>query len=387
MSTVTHLIKLKNPTTKKHKEWLSAQEKYADCVNQCVERLLKGETLSSKNVSVDLKSAVINEAIRRAKKAVSDYKENVAGSIPKFKNQLPISINNQNWDTKENNGKWYIGFVIGDKKKYIPVEQNKIVETFFPYFQQNITKETKEVKNKKTGKKTLKEVRVDQNREFRGTIQLLRKGKEWYIAIPIEISAPITTYSVLPQQIIGVDLGLRHLAVISELKSGKRQCFSGKEVGYIRRHFRSLRRSFGKKKALRAMKRLGKKESRWMEDYNRKLAKKIVDFALEFDRPVIKMEKLYNIRQTCKSMKKADKTIHSWAFYQLQQFIEERAAKCHVQVLYVDPKYTSQMCNECGHTEKANRNKDKFKCKKCNYTCQADLNASKNIASSTSLAV
>ncbi|WCK53343.1 transposase [Aneurinibacillus sp. Ricciae_BoGa-3] len=142
---------------------------------------------------------------------------------------------------------------------------------------------------------------MDKNRENRSIIQLLRKGSDWYLAIPVEISCEITTFSIVPQTFIGVDVGLRHLAVISEPKSGKRQYFSGKEIGYIRRHFRSLRRSLGKKKALRAIKRLGHKENRWMEDYNRKLAKKMVDFALQFDRPVLKMEQLYNIRQTCKT--------------------------------------------------------------------------------------
>ncbi|WP_143018876.1 hypothetical protein [Natribacillus halophilus] len=61
--------------------------------------------------------------------------------------------------------------------------------------------------------------------------------------------------------------------MLSEPTSGQRQFFSGKEVGYIRRHFRSLRRSLGKKKAQRAIERIGQKETRWMKDYNRKLAK------------------------------------------------------------------------------------------------------------------
>lgn len=387
MSIITNLVKIKKPTKKKHLEWLEAQKEYSECTNDCVERILKGEILSSKNVLFNLKSAIKNEAINKAKKAISDYKTDFAKSVPKFKNSIPISINNQNWDTKEKNGRWYIGFGITGGKKYVPVEETEFVNNFFPFFKQNIKKELRNVKNKKTGVITAQEKRIDLNQEFRSTIQLLRSGKEWYLAIPIEISSPVKNYSVLPKNYIGIDLGLRHLAVISELNSGKRQFFSGKEVGYIRRHFRSLRRSLGKKKALRAIKRLGKKENRWMEDYNRKLARKLVNFALQFDRPVIKMEKLYNIRKTCRSMKRADRTIHSWAFYQLQMFIEEAAAKEGILVLYVDPKYTSQTCNVCGHKEKKNRNKDKFKCKKCHHTSHSDLNASRNIGSSTSLAV
>lgn len=387
MATVTHFFKVKNPTKTKHNAWLLAQEKYATCVNECVIRVWKGEKLSSKNVKADLMSAIKNEAIRRAKKAVKDYQKMTAGSLPVFKNRLPISINNQNWDTLQKNGRWYIGFVLDGAKKYVPMEETDLMRQLFPLFQQDIEPKMKEVKNKKTGIKEWKEVRVDNNRSNRNTMQLVRKNKAWYVAISVEIACDLTNYSVLPTSYIGVDLGLRHLAVISEATTGKRQFFSGKEAGYIRRHFKSLRRSLGKRKALRAITRLGQKETRWMEDYNRKLAKDIVDFALTFERPVLKMEQLYNIRKTCRSMKKVDKNIHYWAFYQLQQFIEQRAAKCNVRVLYVDPRYTSQKCNRCGHVEKRNRNKDKFKCKHCHSTCHADLNASKNIAKSTSLAV
>jgi hypothetical protein len=47
------------------------------------------------------------------------------------------------------------------------------------------------------------------------------------------------------------------------------------------------------------------------------------------------------------------------------------------------PDYTSQTC-ECGHREKANRNGIQFRCKKCGYTCHADLNGAINIAKAIS---
>jgi len=49
-------------------------------------------------------------------------------------------------------------------------------------------------------------------------------------------------------------------------------------------------------------------------------------------------------------------------------------------VVTVDPKYTSQRCNNCGYINKLNRQtQSKFKCVKCNHTDNADKNASKNI--------
>ena len=49
-------------------------------------------------------------------------------------------------------------------------------------------------------------------------------------------------------------------------------------------------------------------------------------------------------------------------------------------VVYIKPNYTSQQCSKCSHTEKSNRNGNIFKCKKCNFELDADLNASRNIA-------
>ena len=49
-------------------------------------------------------------------------------------------------------------------------------------------------------------------------------------------------------------------------------------------------------------------------------------------------------------------------------------------VVLVDPKFTSQRCNQCGHTSKKNRKtQSRFQCMSCGHTDHADLNASANI--------
>jgi len=45
-----------------------------------------------------------------------------------------------------------------------------------------------------------------------------------------------------------------------------------------------------------------------------------------------------------------------------------------------DPEYTSQRCSICGHTERANRNKKRFKCRDCGHQDHSDRGASVNIA-------
>jgi len=51
-----------------------------------------------------------------------------------------------------------------------------------------------------------------------------------------------------------------------------------------------------------------------------------------------------------------------------------------IPLVLIDPRYTRQKCSQCGQTERANRvSQASFKCKKCGYTCNADLNAATNI--------
>ena len=72
--------------------------------------------------------------------------------------------------------------------------------------------------------------------------------------------------------------------------------------------------------------------------------------------------------------------INNWSFFQLEQFLTYKAAAKGVGVVFVDARYTSQRCSKCGHIKKANRKYQSiFKCRKCGFSHNADLNAAKNI--------
>ncbi len=55
------------------------------------------------------------------------------------------------------------------------------------------------------------------------------------------------------------------------------------------------------------------------------------------------------------------------------------AAKLGLIVTEVDPRFTSQRCSCCGHTDRANRNKERFLCTKCGLIEDADVQASFNL--------
>jgi putative transposase len=69
------------------------------------------------------------------------------------------------------------------------------------------------------------------------------------------------------------------------------------------------------------------------------------------------------------------------SFYQFVSMIQYKQTMLNDKLFVkVNPKYTSQTCNKCKNIHKDNRKtQSKFKCIKCNYEDNADINASKNI--------
>jgi transposase len=60
--------------------------------------------------------------------------------------------------------------------------------------------------------------------------------------------------------------------------------------------------------------------------------------------------------------------------------LESKCEEQGVLVTKISPTYTSKRCSKCGWTRRSNRNGKEFKCKSCDFTIDADLNASINIA-------
>lgn len=65
---------------------------------------------------------------------------------------------------------------------------------------------------------------------------------------------------------------------------------------------------------------------------------------------------------------------------QFQTTLTYKAALAGVQLAWVNPAYTSQTCNACGHIARENRESQAaFKCIKCGHAANADINAARNI--------
>ena len=218
-----------------------------------------------------------------------------------------------------------------------------------------------------------------------GTGKLVRMKKKWYFHIPASREIPDLEIETDLEHIVGIDRGLRFLAVSYD-ENGKTMFEDGNKILEKRSTFKNVRaelQSKGTKSAKRVLKRLSGRENRWMSDVNHRISKALVDkyggntlFVLEDLTGVSFSEKNLANRNSS-----GRNELRSWAFYKLETFLEYKAAGKGSSVIKVSPKYTSQRCPKCGRICKENRKHEKHEyiCDACGYRSNDDRIGAMNL--------
>ena len=205
-----------------------------------------------------------------------------------------------------------------------------------------------------------------------------RGSKTFYLSVTVETDkVPAPTKET---EVLGIDRGINNIAVTSA-----NQFFNSKSINNVRGRYSYLRkqlRSKGTRSAKRKLIELSGRERRFKADVNHCIAKEIANtpygvFVLE-DLSGIRDKQ--NKRRGGNRSSRGNRKLGSWAFLQLEQFVEYKAEELGKTLLLVDPSHTSQRCSRCGDVRKANRYGARFHCHACGFQLHADLNASRNIA-------
>lgn len=203
--------------------------------------------------------------------------------------------------------------------------------------------------------------------------QIEMDDKKFMISVSIE--RPIIDREC--DNVLGIDLNCgrdRSVANCVNLRSG--------EVLNLGKQGPNIRRQYFMKRKKQKIK--SNKEHRKLKDLDHKISRTIVKYALKHKLKIV-MENLKGIRTNKvkgNGMRAINRTLNSWSFYRLQQFVEYKSKEHCIPFIKINPQYTSRECNRCGII--GERDRDKFVC--LNKHCKgfkkiihSDINAAYNI--------
>jgi IS605 OrfB family transposase len=210
--------------------------------------------------------------------------------------------------------------------------------------------------------------------------ELVRKGKRWFFHLVLDL--PEVTRSASGKT-LAVDFGENNLAATS---TGK--LFGGAALKAQREKFLGHRRrlqSNGSQSAKQRLRQISGREKRHVTYVNHCVAKEIIHEAQRNGCTRIVLEDLKNIRLRIRANKRVRSRLHRWAFDQLRLFVDYKAAAQGIEIVYVNPAYTSVTCSCC--LSQGHRIKHHFFCTSCGSRQHSDLNASQNLLRLASTAV
>jgi IS605 OrfB family transposase len=206
---------------------------------------------------------------------------------------------------------------------------------------------------------------------------------EYFINIQVKDEAP---EPIASKQVIGADLGRTDICITSEGYKA-----SGKQITQVRNHHAQMRATLQQKavkgtrssrrRCRQLLQRLSGREHRFQRHVNHVVSKTLVQQAL-VSNSVIALENLEGIRERTNQLprsKKERRLSNSWSFFELRQFITYKSVATGVEVVLIDPRYTSKTCHCCNII--GERKGKTFRCinTACNWTGDADKNGATNI--------
>jgi putative transposase len=238
-------------------------------------------------------------------------------------------------------------------------------------------------------------LKVKIHRELTGTIKtctIKREGMHWFVIFTCEIEQELVYHP--SEEAVGIDLGLLHFATLSDGSTIENPRHLRKAEPKLKRLQEALsRKKRGSKRRRKAAQLVGKNHRRirnQRRDFHHKEACKLVNTY-----GVIVFEKLQPANMSKRPKPKQDeagkslpngasakaglnKSIVDAGWGQFQQIVVSKAEWAGSRVLFVSPKYTSQMCSGCGAVVQKSLDERWHSCS-CGTELDRDHNAAINI--------
>ena len=234
------------------------------------------------------------------------------------------------------------------------------------------------------------------------TVSVMQRGTDWYISVLVDAKTELPK-PIEPLSVVGIDLGINKLVSLSDGSFVKNiEVTTNFRIArrLTIRHRAASRKQKGstnRKKAHIKLSRIRHKLAQRRDGYNWQAAIKIVGTADAVAREDLKIKNMVKRakpkhdgkggykRNGASAKTGLNKRILDCGWGDIFQKVAWLASKSGKPVFAVNPRHTSQECPNCGHTEKGNREGEKFVCRACGYAEHADTGASRKIAKKSGL--
>lgn len=191
------------------------------------------------------------------------------------------------------------------------------------------------------------------------------------------------------KQILGVDVNTKHN--IFALSNYETQEIDNNLVNKIVREKKKLKEIQSQRDKLKLPKEYSKRQKKIQDKINKQV-EYLQNYACHqllstHKNSVLVMENLEQNLKKCKfNNKQYEEELNYNDLFSLLRICSMKdttirmSGNYNVNVVLVNPDFTSQMCPKCGYISKKNRkSQETFCCEKCNHKNNADINAAKNI--------
>ena len=228
------------------------------------------------------------------------------------------------------------------------------------------------------------------------TIQIKRQGRRWILVLSCD-DIPTNPLPMTGRQ-AGIDLGIVSFATTSDgehIDNPRCARASAGRLAAAQRRLQLARRG-GKNRAAKreTVAARHRKIANQRKDFHHKQARELV---ARYDLIVVEDLKIANMLRRARPVPDPDKpdmllpngaraktglnrSISDAGWGQFVSILRAKAEEAGRAWIEIDPRHTSDGCERCGHTARANRvTQAEFACQSCGHTAPADEHAARNI--------
>lgn len=246
------------------------------------------------------------------------------------------------------------------------------------------------VQLEKLGKVRLSEYdRIPTNAKYSNP-RVTHDGIHWYVSVGVEVEDELYE---LTSESIGIDLGIKDLAICSNREEPYKNINKGKKVKKIEKKLRRLQRKVSRKyeknkegrryvktsnivKLEKNIRKLHRNLDNIRTDYRHKITTEIVK-----TKPSrIVMENL-NVKGMMRN-RHLSKAVAQQGFHEFKTMVQYKAERYGIEFVEADQWYpSSKTCSECGYVKpKLSLTERNFVCECCGSEIDRDVNASINLS-------